>query len=102
MTVQFFNNKLNSSEFNSYETMEDYFKGISEKYKENIVLLVNNQLQAKVPTALILKFPYYKEIKYMWIIENGVKKQKKRSEAQLLQIKDLITDQLKQLEQALL
>ena len=61
------------------------------------MLLVNNLKEAKLPLALKLNFPTYKDLKYYEHPET--KKLKKRTEAHFAQANDLLTDSFRQIEQ---
>ena len=69
-----------------------------QKYQDNIMLLISNQRQARVPLSVNIRFKAYEDIKFMQMPDQKVKK---RSQAQFLQAKDVMVDQLRQLEQVL-
>ena len=44
--------------------MEECMMALSQKYQDNIVLLINNQRLTRVPLSLSLKFKAYPDIKF--------------------------------------
>lgn len=61
--------------------MEEYMETLFQKYQDNIVLLVSNQKQSRVPVSVNIRFKSYDDIKFMQLPDQKVKK---RSKAQFL------------------
>jgi hypothetical protein len=75
--------------------MDECMMALSQKYQDNIVLLINNQRITRVPLSLSLKFKTYQDIKFEHE-PNG--RFRRRTSGQKLQAIDLYKDNLNQLE----